>query len=233
MQGAGGVGGLISSKPAGAAAQFACYDGNGNVVGLVDGSTGSLSANYEYGPFGETIRVSGTQATANPVRFSSKYQDDQTGFLYYGYRYYNPNTGRWPNRDPIGERGFNVLTLHSQKFYRNEELNLYQLLGNNPINRVDFDGRGDVPGGKTFLVLTGGLGAIEMCTRLYACLKLNSGEQVFIRTPVSIGLHLSALALSVGQAACGGPYTVRTRIWKDESDTCHDAVVVICLGVEG
>jgi RHS repeat-associated protein len=105
MQGAGGVGGLISSKPAGAAAHFACYDGNGNVVGLVDGSTGSLSANYEYGPFGETIRVSGTQGTANPVRFSSKYQDDQTGFLYYGYRYYDPSTGRWPNRDPIGEKG--------------------------------------------------------------------------------------------------------------------------------
>jgi RHS repeat-associated protein len=27
------------------------------------------------------------------------------GLYYYGYRYYDPVTGRWPSRDPIGERG--------------------------------------------------------------------------------------------------------------------------------
>jgi hypothetical protein len=43
---------------------------------------------------------------SNPFRFSTKYQDDETGLLYYGYRYYQPVTGRWINRDPIGEKGF-------------------------------------------------------------------------------------------------------------------------------
>jgi RHS repeat-associated protein len=37
------------------------------------------------------------------MRFSTKYQDTETGLYYYGYRYYNPSTGRWLNRDPIGE----------------------------------------------------------------------------------------------------------------------------------
>ena len=43
-------------------------------------------------------------AKANPFRFSTKYQDDEPD-LYYGYRYYNPSTGRWINRDPLDERG--------------------------------------------------------------------------------------------------------------------------------
>jgi uncharacterized protein RhaS with RHS repeats len=45
------------------------------------------------GPFGELIRATGPMAKLNPFRFSTKYQDDETDFLYYGYRYYNPSTG--------------------------------------------------------------------------------------------------------------------------------------------
>ncbi len=44
-------------------------------------------------------------AKANPFRFSTKYQDDETDLLYYGYRFYNGSTGRWLSRDPIGEKG--------------------------------------------------------------------------------------------------------------------------------
>ena len=36
----------------------------------------------------------------------AKYCDDKTDLVYYGYRYYNPNIGRWLNRDPIHEVGF-------------------------------------------------------------------------------------------------------------------------------
>jgi hypothetical protein len=39
MEGAGGVGGLIGMRSAGGAMKFAAYDGNGNVMGLVDGTT--------------------------------------------------------------------------------------------------------------------------------------------------------------------------------------------------
>jgi hypothetical protein len=38
------------------------------------------------GPFGEVIRATGPMAKTNPFRFSTKYQDDQTDLLYYGYR---------------------------------------------------------------------------------------------------------------------------------------------------
>jgi RHS repeat-associated protein len=110
-QGAGGVGGLLAVKDVsgGTGVHFPTFDGNGNVASLVKATDGTFSANYEYGPFGEVIRASGSLAHVNPVRFSTKYQDDETDLLYYGYRSYNPGTGKWLSRDLIGElAGFNL-----------------------------------------------------------------------------------------------------------------------------
>jgi RHS repeat-associated protein len=53
------------------------------------------------GPFGEVIRATGPMAKANPFRFSTKYQDDESDLLYYGYRYYKASTGTWLSRDPL------------------------------------------------------------------------------------------------------------------------------------
>jgi len=56
-------------------------------------------------PFGAPLVVVGEEAEGNPFRFSTKYSDGESGLLYYGYRYYSPQLGRWLSRDPIGERG--------------------------------------------------------------------------------------------------------------------------------
>jgi RHS repeat-associated protein len=45
---------------------------------------------------------------------------------YYGYRYYHPQTGRWPSRDPIEEDG---------------GLNLYGFVRNNAANTIDLLGK--------------------------------------------------------------------------------------------
>jgi RHS repeat-associated protein len=110
LQGAGGVGGLLAVRTASSAAgslvtHFAAADGNGNIVALVDSRDGRNSARYEYGPFGEPLRADGPVAEANPFRFSTKFTDAETGLLYYGLRYYVPDTGRWLSRDPLGEQG--------------------------------------------------------------------------------------------------------------------------------
>ena len=88
---------------------FPAFDGNGNVAALVNAADGTVAANYDYGPFGEVIRATGPMAKVNPFRFSTKYQDDESDLLYYGYRYYKPSTGTWPNRDPFGELGFELV----------------------------------------------------------------------------------------------------------------------------
>lgn len=70
------------------------------------------------------------------------YDETASGMFFYGFRYYDPVTGRWPNRDPIGAVG---------------GLNLYGMVGNGAVNRWDFlglatidelylpDSSGDVP----------------------------------------------------------------------------------------
>ena len=110
LDGAGGVGGLLwvtlhtGSGPA-AGTHFAAYDGNGNIVALSAASDGPESARYEYGPFGELIRVTGPAAPLNPFRFSTKRTCNTTDLVLYEYRVYHPAIGRWLSGDPIGELG--------------------------------------------------------------------------------------------------------------------------------
>jgi RHS repeat-associated protein len=59
------------------------------------------------------------------TRFHGESRDEETGYYNYGYRYYDPTTGRWPSRDPIGELGGE---------------NLQAFVGNDAINRWDKHG---------------------------------------------------------------------------------------------
>jgi RHS repeat-associated protein len=83
-------------------------------------------ANYDYGPFGEVIRASGPMAAFNPVCGSTKIWDRETDLLYYGYRYYNPSTGRWLSRDPLGELGFKQLGMNAKSLRDVEDERLLQ-----------------------------------------------------------------------------------------------------------
>lgn len=116
---AGGVGGLVMLRTT-SQTYFPTYDGNGNVTGLVNGNDGAVVARYEYGPFGQLLRISGEPvALDNPYRFSTKPQDSETDLLYYGFRHYSMFLGRWLSRDPIGERG----GLHLFGFAENNQIN--------------------------------------------------------------------------------------------------------------
>ncbi|HUF63778.1 MAG TPA: RHS repeat-associated core domain-containing protein [Verrucomicrobiales bacterium] len=98
LGGTGGVGGLAavldlnSETGTVSGAHFPAYDGNGNVMALVSEMSGYayLTARYEYDPFGNELRRSGSQAENNPWRFSTKWTDRESGLSYYGFRYYDP-----------------------------------------------------------------------------------------------------------------------------------------------
>lgn len=49
--------------------------------------------------------MTGAMAKANPIRWSTKYTDDETDLVMYPYRPYSPSSGRWLSRDPLGEKG--------------------------------------------------------------------------------------------------------------------------------
>jgi RHS repeat-associated protein len=137
QQGAGGVGGLLGVNDVAKGVHFIAFDGNGNVAGLIKASDGTLSATYEYGPFGEVVKSSGAMAKVNPIRFSTKYQDDESDLLYYGYRYFNQNLGRWESADPLGEPGFEESISLRQRTTNQMPTSRYVFLRNAPVQKVD------------------------------------------------------------------------------------------------
>ena len=133
MQGAGGVGGLLAVTDS-TGTYFPTFDGNGNVSEYLD-STGAIAAHYEYDPFGKTTVATGPKANDFAHRFSTKPLDATTGLYYYGYRYYDPVTGRWPSRDPIGERG----GVNLYGFVYNSPSDWLDLLGREPFKKIHWE----------------------------------------------------------------------------------------------
>jgi len=82
------------------------------------------------GDFFEIANKSRLQNRPHPLKTQQKItprtQKTASGVLYYGYRFYDPVTGRWPSRDPIGEKG---------------GINLYAFVGNDGIDQFDLLGR--------------------------------------------------------------------------------------------
>jgi hypothetical protein len=162
IQGAGGVGGVLAvnfapstlnSQPS---THLVSYDGNGNVVALADASNGSISGQF-YGPFSESIRVTGTAAEMMPLRFSTMYEDSVTGDRKYLFRDLNPSTGRWKSRDPYTEEVFRRSLIQafadagiawvSDANFEDSNTSLYVFIGNAAISSIDLLGLCD-PGGK-------------------------------------------------------------------------------------
>lgn len=104
------------------------HDHNGNIIRLLD-LQGNIAENYDYTAFGEE-KISdalGAPLTAAmiPWRFSSKRHDEETGFQYFGRRYYAPKLGRWITQDPLGF---------------DEGPNLYAYVQNSPLIKFDLYG---------------------------------------------------------------------------------------------
>ena len=74
----------------------------------------------------------GSNFSQQPFGYSSKRSDFSSGLVYFGYRFYMPNLGRWLNRDPLQEQG---------------EINLYAYVNGDPMGYVDPDGLNFIPVG--------------------------------------------------------------------------------------
>ncbi|MEA3204298.1 MAG: hypothetical protein QOI63_1978 [Thermoplasmata archaeon] len=131
----------------GAADQRLYYlqDALGSVVGLMD-QTGGLAEGYLYDAYGHTVvlqpgaastvqwdssdHVASASALGNPYGFTGQRFDQETGLYFYRARYYDPATGSFLSRDPVGA------WLDTPNLG-----NAYAYVGNNPALRTDPSGQ--------------------------------------------------------------------------------------------
>lgn len=95
---------------------------------LATDASGNLLWNESYLPYGE--RLNDNDDSNNPLWFTGKPYDNDSGLSYMGARYYNPVLGRFMGVDP---KGFDTDNVHS--------FNRYAYANNNPYKYVDPDGR--------------------------------------------------------------------------------------------
>jgi len=89
---------------------------------VVSDAAGAVVKTQEYDSFGMP-RYDGDPELQMPVGFAGGITDDTTGLVRFGYRDYDPDTGRWTAKDPI--------------FFGGGQGNLYQYVQNNPVNWID------------------------------------------------------------------------------------------------
>ncbi len=104
---------------------FYHLDALGSVIALSQFNenfgTAQIVERYEYSPFG-VITVTQNGNTGNPLRFTARYYDAQTGLYDYRARIYSPAIGRFLQPDPTGYA---------------DGTNMYAYCGNNPLAYTD------------------------------------------------------------------------------------------------
>jgi RHS repeat-associated protein len=98
-------------------------DALGSVVRVTTGAT--VVASFVYDSFGRIISQTGT--AVEPYTFQGRELDQESGLYYFRSRYYDPQTGRFLNEDPVG--------------YLSGP-NFYEFVGNNPLTYGDYPGTG-------------------------------------------------------------------------------------------
>ncbi|HNS39985.1 MAG TPA: RHS repeat-associated core domain-containing protein, partial [Promineifilum sp.] len=83
---------------------YALADANKNITCFLT-NAGAIAGHFEFSPFGQITRETGALSDQFDFRFSSEFFEQETGLVYYNFRYYSPELGRWLGRDEIEENG--------------------------------------------------------------------------------------------------------------------------------
>lgn len=119
-----GATGLVSRIKPNGTTHYYHYDFRGSTVALTDASQ-TITHTYAYDAFGTVLTANEPANDVNVYRYNGQYgvQYDAPNRTFMRARYYDPQTGRFISEDPIWAT------------------NLYPFADNNPVNKVDADGR--------------------------------------------------------------------------------------------
>ncbi len=158
-------------------------------------ASGQVIWRESYRPYGERLTNAPASST-NDVWFTSRRQDQETGLVYMGARYYDPVAGRFLSTDP---KGFDEANIHT--------FNRYAYANNNPYRYKDPDGRSPIDvgfaiwdGGKLF----GALGAWGMGTLTGNETLVAAGVEGMRETRLDAGISLGAVFLPVSSGLVKG-----------------------------
>ncbi|WP_147819637.1 RHS repeat domain-containing protein [Salidesulfovibrio onnuriiensis] len=79
------------------------YDQAGSLLSVA-GTNGAVVKYIEYDTFGNILKDT-NPALHIPLGFAGGLQDPHTGLVRFGWRHYDPETGRWTARDPMSPAG--------------------------------------------------------------------------------------------------------------------------------
>ena len=166
---------------------FFIKDHLGSVRAVVS-ETGIVQQTNDYYPYGDLFSSAGTaDSSGNRYRFTGKERGNETGLYDFSARFLHTSLGRFTTIDPLAEKYPNISP--------------YAYCKENPVNRVDSDGRIDWKlTGKGILVTISGIGGIVAGASVVAgSAGLMGGLGAFMITGgyFSTGVGLSLLTIGL------------------------------------
>ncbi|WP_439952562.1 RHS repeat-associated core domain-containing protein [Desulfonema ishimotonii] len=183
---------------------YLAYDQVGSLRAVTDAS-GNLVKRVEYDTFGNVISDSNT-AFAVPFGFAGGLYDADTGLVRFGYRDYDPDTGRWTAKDPI--------------LFAGGDTDLYGYCLNEPVNLTDPNGL-EIDWEKFFKYTN--------TVSRHSTKFLNRMEkiEIFVTKKIAkkFGLPVGTIVTKIGPIA-GGALGAAVYILVNSSETGGDLLVM-------
>jgi RHS repeat-associated protein len=202
----------------GGATYYLAYDQTGSLKAVTN-SSGAAVKVIDYDSFGNII-IDTNPSFTMPFGFAGGLYDADTGLVRFGYRDYDPDTGRWTAKDPI--------------LFAGGDSDLYGYCLNDPVNLVDSDG--EIPtilaGAISGAVIGGVIGGISSA--------INGGN---VWHGVATGLISGGLTgAGIGSgffagAIIGALTDYATQVWDKWNNPCAPASIdmtsIAIAGVSG
>jgi RHS repeat-associated protein len=171
---------------------------------IIDSSSGAIAQRMDYDDFGNVLLDTAPGFT--PFGFAGGIYDYQTKLVRFGARDYDPETGRWTSKDPLG---YGARTLSLFSYCHHDPVNYHDTTGKEPISGALMGAFWGVygaymHGGDLGDALVGGLAGAA------------TGALLGLLDPTSVlaGAALAAMAAGAGNAAAQGVDILR--------DPCRD-----------